>query len=48
MKVVDAINSEYRERPDQGKIQSMGNDYLDREFPELDSIKKATILKKKK
>jgi peptidyl-prolyl cis-trans isomerase A (cyclophilin A) len=44
MDVVDAINAEYREEPNQQLIQEEGNAYLDREFPNLDSIKKATII----
>ncbi len=45
MTVVDKINAEYRERPQQGSIQSEGNAYLNKEFPKLDFIKKATIEK---
>jgi peptidyl-prolyl cis-trans isomerase A (cyclophilin A) len=30
--------------PDQGRIQSEGNPYLERDFPKLDYINKATIL----
>ena len=48
MDVVEKINSEYGERPGQGKIQAQGNKYLKEEFPKLDYIKKATILKDKK
>ena len=48
MDVVDKINSEYKELPNQGKIQSEGNDYLKSEFPRLDYIKKATVLPDKK
>lgn len=48
MDVVDKINSKYRERPDQSAIQQEGNAYLKQEFPELDFIKKATILDAKK
>src|SRR5690606_5047901 len=33
MDVVKAINSEYREQPDQGQIQLEGNAYLNRSFP---------------
>ncbi len=44
MDVVDAINAEYGERPDQGRIQTQGNAYLNKEFPNLDYIIKATIL----
>ncbi len=47
MDVVDKLNSEYGEKPDQGRIQSDGNAYLKEEFPKLDYIKKATILKPK-
>lgn len=45
MDVVDKINSEYRESPNQGKIQSTGNEYLKSAFPNLDYVKKATIVK---
>ncbi|MBM3793972.1 MAG: peptidylprolyl isomerase [Acidobacteria bacterium] len=44
MGVVMAINAEYAERPDQGKLSLEGNAYLDREFPRLDYIKKASIV----
>lgn len=46
MDVVDKINSEYGETPDQGRIQGEGNTYLKKEFPRLDYIKSATILPK--
>ena len=45
MDVVDKINPDYRERPNQGSIQSRGNEYLKASFPELDYVKKATIVK---
>lgn len=45
MEVVDKLNAQYREQPDQGRIQSEGNAYLNKEFPKLDFIKKATIVK---
>lgn len=45
MEVVDNINSQWREMPDQMRIQSEGNAYLKDEFPELDYIKTATIVK---
>jgi peptidyl-prolyl cis-trans isomerase A (cyclophilin A) len=45
MEVVDKINAEYRERPEQGTIQSTGNAYLSKEFPRLDVIRRATIAK---
>jgi peptidyl-prolyl cis-trans isomerase A (cyclophilin A) len=43
MEVVDKINAEYKQMPDQGRIQAQGNGYLARAFPRLDYIKKATI-----
>jgi peptidyl-prolyl cis-trans isomerase A (cyclophilin A) len=45
MQVVESINPEYGERPDQGRIQKDGNEYLNESYPRLDYIKKATILK---
>jgi peptidyl-prolyl cis-trans isomerase A (cyclophilin A) len=45
MEIVDKINAEYRETPDQGRIQTEGNVYLTRAFPRLDYIRKATIEK---
>jgi peptidyl-prolyl cis-trans isomerase A (cyclophilin A) len=45
MEVVDKINAQYREQPNQGMIQSQGNAYLNKEFPKLDYVKKATIEK---
>jgi peptidyl-prolyl cis-trans isomerase A (cyclophilin A) len=45
MEVVDKINAEYGERPDQGRIQAQGNAYLTKAFPRLDYVKKATIVK---
>lgn len=44
MGVVMNINQEYAERPDQGKLTEQGNAYLMAEFPNLDYIKKATII----
>jgi peptidyl-prolyl cis-trans isomerase A (cyclophilin A) len=43
MDVVEKINSEYGEKPNQGAIQSQGNTYLKAQFPKLDYVKKATI-----
>jgi peptidyl-prolyl cis-trans isomerase A (cyclophilin A) len=45
MEVVEKINSQYGEKPNQGSIQAEGNAYLNKEFPKLDYIKKATIEK---
>ena len=44
MDVVDKINSEYQERPDQGAITNQGKAYLDKNFPRLDRITSATIV----
>lgn len=44
MDVVDKINDEYRERPSQALIERHGDAYLEREFPRLDHVEKATIL----
>jgi len=51
MDVVDKIHSGYGEGaprgagPDQGRLQTEGNVYLNKEFPQLDYIKSATIAK---
>ena len=44
MKVVDAINAEYGESPEQGSIQMQGNAYLNKSFPKLDYVKSAVIV----
>jgi len=38
MDVVDEIQSKYKEKPQQGKIQHHGNKYLMKHFPQLSSI----------
>ena len=43
MNVVDSLDSEYGESPDQTMIQKLGNSYLDRMFPKLDRIKTAKV-----
>jgi cyclophilin family peptidyl-prolyl cis-trans isomerase len=51
MDVVDKINGEYGEGaprgrgPDQGRIQNEGNAYLKTDFPNLDYIKSASIVR---
>jgi cyclophilin family peptidyl-prolyl cis-trans isomerase len=42
--VVLRLHSGYGERPDQGMITRRGNAYLESLFPNLDVIKKASIL----
>ena len=44
MDVVDRINAEYGQAPDQDRIEKEGNAYLKKEFPRLDYIEKAEIL----
>lgn len=44
MENVDAINPMYGESPQQPSIGSGGNAYLQRSFPELDFVKKMSIL----
>lgn len=44
MGVAEAINAQYGEEPNQGMIQRVGNTYLESQFPELDSIVRATII----
>ena len=43
MEFVDQIYSGYGEAPDQERITAEGNAYLEKEFPNLDFIKTATI-----
>ena len=44
MENVDAIESKYGESPGQGSIESGGNAYLQQSFPDLDFVKKMSIL----
>lgn len=50
MQVVDKLYSQYGESiprgngPEQGKIMAMGNEYLTRNFPQLDYIKTAKVV----
>lgn len=44
MDVVDAIYNKHGESPDQGRIQSEGNTYLKKAFPNLSYIKSATLV----
>jgi peptidyl-prolyl cis-trans isomerase A (cyclophilin A) len=44
MDVVEKIYSGYGERPDQGAITNQGKAYLDKNFPNIDRIKSATVV----
>ncbi len=44
MKVVDEIYSGYGEQPQQPRIEAEGNAYLEKDFPNLDYIKTASIV----
>jgi hypothetical protein len=44
MDVVDSLYAGYEERPEQPLIDTEGNAYLTREFPNLDYVKKAAII----
>lgn len=44
MDIVEKLNAEYEEEPDQGQIKERGNEYLKAKFPNLDYIKTATIV----
>jgi peptidyl-prolyl cis-trans isomerase A (cyclophilin A) len=44
MNVVDSIYNGYGEKPDQGQVQTQGNAYLEKNFPDLDYIKTVTIV----
>jgi peptidyl-prolyl cis-trans isomerase A (cyclophilin A) len=47
MEVVDKINAQYGEKPDQQAVQFEGNAYLNKKFPNLDYIKTATVVEPK-
>ena len=44
MDIVDSIYSGYGEEPHQGLIQTQGNEYLEKSFPNLDYIKSTSIV----
>ncbi|MEX2015003.1 MAG: peptidylprolyl isomerase [Candidatus Hydrogenedentales bacterium] len=44
MNVIERLYADYGERPDQNKIYTEGNVYLEKQFPKLDYIKTATIV----
>jgi len=44
MDIVKKLHSGYGEKPDQGAITTQGKAYLDKNFPNLDSIKTAVII----
>lgn len=44
MKNVEAINPQYGESPNQGRIKAAGNTYLNQSFPELDYVKSMSIV----
>ncbi|KAF4667284.1 hypothetical protein FOZ61_008436 [Perkinsus olseni] len=44
MVAVESINAKYGEEPDQGKIQSEGEKYLQKQFPRLTKIRKVEII----
>jgi len=44
MEFVDKIYAEYGERPNQGKIQQQGNEYLETKFPKMSFVKSGTFV----
>lgn len=47
MDVVKKLYSGYGERPDQGAITTQGKAYIDKNFPQIDIIKSATVVSPK-
>lgn len=45
METIDSLYKGYGETPNQMRIQSQGNGYLDSQFPRLDAIKHAEIIR---
>ena len=43
MKVINSLNFEYQQRPDQGLLTNRGRKYWEAEFPDLDYIKSCTV-----
>lgn len=46
MDIVDSINSEYKQEPNQDSISTVGNSYLNRNFPNLDYIISTKVIEK--
>lgn len=44
MEVATAINAEYREQPDQGRLTAEGKAYVDKNYPRLDRIVSAVVV----
>lgn len=44
MEIVEKLNAEYGEQPNQKQIEQVGNQYLTRSFPRLDYIRSARII----
>ena len=47
MEIVESINSEYKQDPNQDSISVKGNRYLTKNFPNLDYIISTEIVEKK-
>lgn len=44
MDVIEKLTAEYGEQPNQGRLQAEGNEYLKKEFPNLDFVKTARVV----